>query len=127
MCCPTDEEAIAIQGKNFKRYTGLAKDLFRPWLEGEVPKSYEHVVNTVKEMIGSLDTVSAEDLVAAGGAAIGSPETLVKMFTRLADAGVDEVLLFMQSFDTPHEKILESIELIATEVMPKVNDKARSR
>lgn len=127
LCAPTDAEAIAIQGKNFKRYTGLARDLFRPWLEGEVPKSYEHVVNTVKAMIASIDTVTSEDLVAAGGAAIGSPETLVNMFTRLADAGVDEVLLYMQSFDTPHDKILRSIELIATEVMPKVNDAARSR
>jgi alkanesulfonate monooxygenase SsuD/methylene tetrahydromethanopterin reductase-like flavin-dependent oxidoreductase (luciferase family) len=78
-------------------------------------------------MVAALDVVTAEDIVAAGGAAIGSPETLVTMFQRLADAGVDEVLLYMQSFDTPHQKILESIELIAAKVMPKVNDEARSR
>jgi alkanesulfonate monooxygenase SsuD/methylene tetrahydromethanopterin reductase-like flavin-dependent oxidoreductase (luciferase family) len=127
LCAPTDEEAIAIQGKNFKRYIGLGKELFTPWLKGDVPKSYEHVVNTVKEMMAATETVTAEDIVAAGGAAIGSPETLVAMFSRLADAGVDEVLLYMQSFDTPHDKILQSIQLIADEVMPKVNDEARSR
>jgi alkanesulfonate monooxygenase SsuD/methylene tetrahydromethanopterin reductase-like flavin-dependent oxidoreductase (luciferase family) len=127
LCAPTDEEAIAIQGKNFKKYHGLAKDLFAPWLEGQAPKSYEYVINTLKEMMATIEAVSAEDIVAAGGAAIGSPETLVTMFQRLADAGVDEVLLFMQSFDTPHDKILQSIELIANEVMPKVNDEARSR
>ena len=127
LCAPTDEEAIAIQGKNFKKYTGLAKELFAPWLKGEAPKTYEYVVNTIKEMVAALEAVTAADIVAAGGAAIGSPETLVTMFQRLADAGVDEVLLFMQSFDTPHQKILESIELIAAEVMPKVTNEARSR
>jgi alkanesulfonate monooxygenase SsuD/methylene tetrahydromethanopterin reductase-like flavin-dependent oxidoreductase (luciferase family) len=127
LCAPSDEEAIAVQGKNFKRYVGLGKELFAPWLKGAVPKSYEHVVNTIKEMMAAVDTVTAEDIVAAGGAAIGSPETLVAMFSRLADAGVDEVLLYMQSFDTPHDKILRSIQLIADEVMPKVNDQARSR
>jgi len=36
------------------------------------------------------------------------------------DAGVDEVLLFMQDATTPHDKILDSIRLFAEEVRPQL-------
>jgi len=39
---------------------------------------------------------------------------------KMADNGADEVLLFMQAYDAPHEAILRSIELIGKEVMPKL-------
>jgi hypothetical protein len=38
----------------------------------------------------------------------------------LIDAGVDEVLLFMQGATTPHKAILDSIRLIAEEVRPRL-------
>jgi alkanesulfonate monooxygenase SsuD/methylene tetrahydromethanopterin reductase-like flavin-dependent oxidoreductase (luciferase family) len=120
LCAPTDDEAIAIQGRNFKWFINFAKEIFTPWLEGEAPKSYEYVVEIIKELIHDVDSVSAEDIVASGGAAIGSPETILATFQHLADSGVDEVLLLMQLRDTPHEAIMRSIELIATEVMPKL-------
>jgi alkanesulfonate monooxygenase SsuD/methylene tetrahydromethanopterin reductase-like flavin-dependent oxidoreductase (luciferase family) len=125
LCAPTDEEAIAIQGKSHKAYIKLGAELFKPWMKGDVPKSYEHVINLFKGILDQVETVTSEDIVAAGGAAIGSPETLVKIFQRLSDAGVDEVLLYMQAFQTPHDAIMRSIELIAREVMPKVSDEAR--
>lgn len=124
LCAPTDDEAIAIQGKNHKAYINLGAQLFSPWMKGEAPPSYAHVIETFKGILNQIETVTSEDIVAAGGAAIGSPETLVTIFQRLVDSGVDEVLLYMQGFHTPHDAIMRSIELIATEVMPKINDKA---
>lgn len=49
-----------------------------------------------------------------------SPETCRGVLQYLADAGVNEALLFMQMYTTPHDKIMRSIELIATKVMPKL-------
>ena len=46
------------------------------------------------------------------------------MLQHVADAGVDEALLFMQSFTTPHESIMRSIELMAKEVKPQVKPPA---
>jgi hypothetical protein len=33
--------------------------------------------------------------------------------------GVDLLLLLVQSYDIPHEKVMRSIELLGTEVLPK--------
>ena len=58
--------------------------------------------------------------VEAGQAIIGSPETCARFINNLIDAGVDEVLLFMQGATTPHDKILASIRLFAEEVRPRL-------
>ena len=42
------------------------------------------------------------------------------MLDDLSASGVDEVLLFTQGATTPHEKIVQSIRLFATEVMPRL-------
>jgi alkanesulfonate monooxygenase SsuD/methylene tetrahydromethanopterin reductase-like flavin-dependent oxidoreductase (luciferase family) len=65
--------------------------------------------------------IAMEDIVKAGGACIGSPETCRRVLQHLSDAGVDEALLFMQSYTTPHDAIMRSIELIAREVKPKLS------
>jgi hypothetical protein len=72
--------------------------------QGEPPKTYEYVTDTIKELLDQMAHVSAEDIVASGGAAIGSPETLLGIFRHLAESGVDEVLLFMQMFQTPKRR-----------------------
>ena len=63
-------------------------------------------------------TDSVTEIVKAGGACIGSPETCLNVLQYLSDAGVDEALLFMQMYTTPHDKIMRSIELIANKVRP---------
>ena len=70
-------------------------------------------------------TVPMEEIVKAGGACIGSPETCGSVLQYLADAGVDEALLFMQMYTTPHDKIMRSIELLAKEVMPALKKKSK--
>ena len=65
------------------------------------------------------DTVMKE-LVEAGQAIIGSPETCARFINNLIEAGVDEVLLFMQGATTPHQAILKSIRLFAEEVRPRL-------
>jgi hypothetical protein len=49
------------------------------------------------------------------------------VINRQIDAGVDEIMLFMQGARTPHEKVLESIRLFATEVMPRLKQPASVR
>ena len=71
-------------------------------------------------MYKAAKSVPVSEIVKAGGACIGSPETCFKVLQYLADAGVDEALLFMQMYTTPHDKIMRSIELIAREVMPRL-------
>ena len=120
LCAPTDDEAIAIQEANYRLFYEQVTGLFAPWLEGEPPPTYEYVIQTWKELVATGKTYTMKELVEAGQAIIGSPETCARFINNLIDAGVDEVLLFMQGATTPHDKILESIRLFAEEVRPRL-------
>jgi alkanesulfonate monooxygenase SsuD/methylene tetrahydromethanopterin reductase-like flavin-dependent oxidoreductase (luciferase family) len=120
LCAETDEEAIRLRGDDMRAYSEQVRQLFAPWIDGKAPTTYEWFMKYSAQNYETFKNTRMEDIVAAGGAAIGSPETCVKVLQHLADAGVDEVMLFMQSYTTPHDKIMRSIELFAKEVMPKV-------
>jgi alkanesulfonate monooxygenase SsuD/methylene tetrahydromethanopterin reductase-like flavin-dependent oxidoreductase (luciferase family) len=76
-------------------------------------------------MYKAAESVPVSEIVKAGGACIGSPETCLRVLQYLEDAGVDDALLFMQLYTTPHNKIMRSIELIADQVMPRLKSAAR--
>jgi alkanesulfonate monooxygenase SsuD/methylene tetrahydromethanopterin reductase-like flavin-dependent oxidoreductase (luciferase family) len=125
LCCDTDAEALGIQGPNFRTYNDAVRNLFAPWIDGKPPKSYEFFMKQFMESRKQAQTVPMEEIVKAGGACIGSPKTCLDVLQYLSDAGVDEALLFMQMYTTPHDKIMRSIELLAKEVMPKLKHKPR--
>jgi alkanesulfonate monooxygenase SsuD/methylene tetrahydromethanopterin reductase-like flavin-dependent oxidoreductase (luciferase family) len=120
LCCPTDREAFALQGPNVRRYARDNKVVFAPWLEGKTPPSYQWQMAQLKQQFEAMATISMKEMVKAGGACIGSPETCLNVLQFLSDAGVDEALLFMQMYTTPHDQIMRSIELIAKEVAPRL-------
>jgi alkanesulfonate monooxygenase SsuD/methylene tetrahydromethanopterin reductase-like flavin-dependent oxidoreductase (luciferase family) len=120
LCCDTDAEALAIQGANFRTYNDAVRNLFAPWIDGKPPRSYEFFMKQFMESRKQAQTVPMEEIVKAGGACIGSPQSCLNVLQYLSDAGVDEALLFMQMYTTPHDKIMRSIELLAKEVKPKL-------
>lgn len=123
LCLDDQEEAVKIQGPNFERYGDYVSDLYKPWTEGEQPRTYAWAL----ERITALETMrntSMEDLSNAGGAAIGGIDDCVRSLRVFADAGADEVMLHMGSFSTPHDKVMRSIELFAKEVLPRVTHRA---
>jgi len=125
LCCDTDEEALGIQGPNFKTYSDAVRNLFAPWIDGKPPRSYEWFMKRSVESYKMAHTVPISEIVKAGGACIGSPETCLNVLQFLSEAGVDEALLFMQLYTTPHDKIMRSIRLIAEKVMPKLKNKSK--
>jgi alkanesulfonate monooxygenase SsuD/methylene tetrahydromethanopterin reductase-like flavin-dependent oxidoreductase (luciferase family) len=124
MCAPTDAEALAIRGPDFTKYNEAVQQLFTPWLDGKAPASYSWFMEYWEENHKKMTETSIEDIVHAGGAIIGSPSTCTEVINFLADAGVDEVMLFMQSYTTTHEDVMRSIRLIGEEVMPKLKKTA---
>jgi alkanesulfonate monooxygenase SsuD/methylene tetrahydromethanopterin reductase-like flavin-dependent oxidoreductase (luciferase family) len=96
------------------------RQLFAPWIDGKAPHSYSWFMEYYKQNYEQGKNVSMEDIVAAGGAAIGSPETCARVLQHLADSDVDEVMLFIQQYTTPHDKVMRSIELFANDVMKRV-------
>jgi alkanesulfonate monooxygenase SsuD/methylene tetrahydromethanopterin reductase-like flavin-dependent oxidoreductase (luciferase family) len=120
LCCRTDEEALEIQEYNYRLFYQQVGGLFSPWLEGTPPPSYEYIIDNFKRQMAGSKAHTMQELVALGQACIGSPETCATAIHKLVDAGVDEVMLFMQGARTPHDKILDSIRLFAPEVMPRL-------
>jgi alkanesulfonate monooxygenase SsuD/methylene tetrahydromethanopterin reductase-like flavin-dependent oxidoreductase (luciferase family) len=123
MCAPTDEEALAARGPDILKYGEAVSQLFAPWIDN-APASYSWFMEHWKEQHKVMREASVEDIVAAGGAIIGSPATVLERMNFYADAGVDEVMCFMQSYTTKHDDIMRSIRLIGEEVIPKVKPTA---
>jgi alkanesulfonate monooxygenase SsuD/methylene tetrahydromethanopterin reductase-like flavin-dependent oxidoreductase (luciferase family) len=124
LCLPTDEEAIEIQEYNYRLFQEQVGNLFRPWIEGTPPPSYEYIIENFKRQMEMGVQHTMKELVELDQACIGSPDTCARVLNKLADAGVDEVMLFMQGARTPHEKILQSIRLFASEVLPRLKEPA---
>jgi hypothetical protein len=48
----------------------------------------------------------------------GNPDSCIKGVQLYEDAGVDQVILIMQTETIPHEKVMQSIELFGKKVIP---------
>ncbi|MFD0853231.1 LLM class flavin-dependent oxidoreductase, partial [Actinomadura adrarensis] len=51
---------------------------------------------------------------------IGTPEECLRKILRYEAAGVDQLLCYSQFGTLPHEKVMRSIELLGTEVIPRL-------
>ena len=49
---------------------------------------------------------------------VGTPEQCLEKIIRYDEAGVDQLLCYVQFGDLPHEKVMRSLELLGTEVIP---------
>ena len=73
--------------------------LLEPVIAGQVP----------------VDYYQNEDMII-----IGTPEMCLEKILRYEEAGVDQLLCYKQFGMIPHEKVLKSMELLGTEVIPKL-------
>ncbi|MFG6116050.1 LLM class flavin-dependent oxidoreductase [Halobacillus sp. MO56] len=64
-----------------------------------------------------------EDLEAREQLLIGSPEDVIERLRKYEEAGCDHIMMLMNFGGLPHEKVLESMKLVAEEVMPLFKEK----
>jgi alkanesulfonate monooxygenase SsuD/methylene tetrahydromethanopterin reductase-like flavin-dependent oxidoreductase (luciferase family) len=76
--------------------------LLQPVIRGEVP----------------VEHYEKEDMIV-----VGTPEACLQKILRYESVGVDELLCYVQFGDLPHDKVMRSLELLAKEVMPKLEDR----
>jgi alkanesulfonate monooxygenase SsuD/methylene tetrahydromethanopterin reductase-like flavin-dependent oxidoreductase (luciferase family) len=73
--------------------------LLKPVIEGDVdPQKYRD-----------------EDMII-----IGTPEECLEKFLRYDEASVDQLLCYVQFGDLPHERVMHSLELLGTKVIPEL-------
>ena len=51
---------------------------------------------------------------------IGTPEECLEKILRYEEAGVDQLLCYVQFGMLPHEKVMRNLELLGTQVIPKL-------
>ena len=104
-----DREAKEIGGREGQWFVNKTNDIYRPWYEQgtNVPESYRFSVS----QRGQTDRQQAtmEDHLRSGRFAMGDPDSVIKVMKRYADAGVDQVLCFMQLGNLPHSRVMDSI------------------
>jgi alkanesulfonate monooxygenase SsuD/methylene tetrahydromethanopterin reductase-like flavin-dependent oxidoreductase (luciferase family) len=71
--------------------------------------------------------MDAETLRDRGIIIAGNPENCIKGVQLYEDAGVDQVILIMQTETIPHEKVLSSIEMFGKHVIPVCREAAQAK
>jgi alkanesulfonate monooxygenase SsuD/methylene tetrahydromethanopterin reductase-like flavin-dependent oxidoreductase (luciferase family) len=80
--------------------------------------SYEYAKKLLKGI--SIDDLTFDYLIQNDAAVCGDPDHCLEMCRRYEAMGVDLLMCLVQSYDIPHEKVMRSIELLGTEVLPKL-------
>ena len=62
--------------------------------------------------------LDANTLADRGVIIAGNPESCIKTVKMYEDIGVDQCMLIMQTETIPHDRVMESIELMGREVIP---------
>ena len=68
---------------------------------------------------GSLDLLSLEYLADAGACVLGTPDECVEACKRYEEAGVDLLLCLVNPYKIPHEKVMQTIDLLGKHVIPQ--------
>ena len=114
-CGEDDEEARTVAAPEAMWLVKWALELYRPWTEQVVPESYRYSVTAATEERADK---TAEDHIASGAFAMGDPDTVIKVLKGYQEAGVDQVLCFMQMGNLAHSRIMDSIKLVGRHVIP---------
>jgi alkanesulfonate monooxygenase SsuD/methylene tetrahydromethanopterin reductase-like flavin-dependent oxidoreductase (luciferase family) len=93
------------------------------WPDNVAPPSYAHVTAGETQMFYDAITADkqavADSLLEGGFVMAGNPDDCKRVLDAFYEVGVDQVIIHMQMGNVPHERIMESIELIGTELIPK--------
>src|SRR5208337_4770617 len=115
VCAPTREEAKLIAKDAIDFTTRKAAELFTPFAKQEV-KGYEYY-----KKMADLDK-----RIEAGAVMVGDPEDCLKVAKIYESAGVDLILMLVQVGAIPHEKVMQTIDLIGRHVMPKLSQSSKA-
>ncbi len=68
---------------------------------------------------GTLDLLSLEYLADAGACVLGTPDECLAACRRYEEAGVDLLLCLVNPYRISHEKVMQTIDLFGTHVIPQ--------
>lgn len=100
-----------------------AKYMLSGWPNDVPTPGYAHVTGGETKMLYDAITADkqgvADLLMEEGFIMAGTPEDCIPLLDEFKRSGVDQIIIHMQMGGVPHEKIMESIELIGKELIPR--------
>jgi alkanesulfonate monooxygenase SsuD/methylene tetrahydromethanopterin reductase-like flavin-dependent oxidoreductase (luciferase family) len=125
LCAPTEDEARAVARESFEWYPKAGARLIASvaqWMAEEKRElgnyTYAADLHNVDKS-GALDLLTLDYLVSAGACALGTPAQCIEACRRYEAAGVDLLLCLVNPYKIPHEKVMQTIELMGSHVIPQ--------
>ena len=124
-CAPTQKESYDVSRDNFVWYTKRSAELITSvatWLH-EMKHglgTYEYLAEVEKVVSeGMHDLVDFDYLQGCNAVIVGDPEEVADRCKAYEEAGVDLLLCLVNPYAVPHEKVMQTIELMGKHVIPK--------
>jgi len=125
ICAPTHGEAVANARESFEWYpkTGARQiATLTDWMaeRNQSLGSYAYAADMKKtDDTGLLELLTLEYLVDSNACVLGTPDECVEACRQYERAGVDLLLCLVNPYKVTHESVMQTIELMGTEVIPK--------
>jgi alkanesulfonate monooxygenase SsuD/methylene tetrahydromethanopterin reductase-like flavin-dependent oxidoreductase (luciferase family) len=124
LCSSSREAAVELARESFEWYpkTGARQiATLTDWMaeRNESLGTYAYAADMKKtDDSGLLDLLSLEYLVDSNACVLGTPAECLEACKAYEAAGVDLLLCLVNPYKIPHESVMETIELMGTEVIP---------
>ncbi len=124
---PTADEARSVAEESFMWYPRRAVEIVASvpaWIaemEDERGLDTFEYLEVAKESVdqGLLSALSMDYLIDSNACVCGDPDDAVRMAKKYEEAGVDLLLCLVNPYNIPHDKVMQTIELLGTHVIPE--------
>jgi len=125
ICAPQRADAMANARESFEWYpkTGARQiATLTDWMaeRNQELGTYSYAADMKShDDQGLLDLISLEYLTDSNACVLGTPDECIEACRQYEEAGVDLLLCLVNPYNISHESVMQTIELMGTEVIPK--------
>ena len=119
---PTREQARATAAESFEWYARRGVEQIRTVGEWQAERKQEYQSYAYTRPLVGVDFqgLSFDFLNSTAACIVGDPDTCIETAKRYRAAGCDLLLCLVQPWNIPHEKVMQSIELLGKHVIPEL-------
>jgi alkanesulfonate monooxygenase SsuD/methylene tetrahydromethanopterin reductase-like flavin-dependent oxidoreductase (luciferase family) len=127
-CAPTNEESFAVSKESFEWYPKYSGRLIASVAAMQEERqaelgNYDYTGDVLAtDRQGLLDQLSFDYLKDSGSAICGDPDRVIEACKRYRATGCDMLLCLVNPLKIPHEKVMQTIELMGRYVIPELQD-----
>ncbi len=132
-CAPSTDEALETATDSFEWYPAKGAELISSvafWMqEKKKPLQTYGYLEEMKQLVaeGSHKLLTMDYLRAINACVVGDPEEVIGMCRAYEKAGVDLLLCLVNPYKIPHEKVMQTIELMGRHVLPVFREEEEAR